>query len=376
MGEKLLPGQAGVVFDLLNLLLEGLFADISRPATGLCLVEGLHLGGLVLELPVGVFTDHNELLQHLLLEEKLHKKLFHRLLQLLQLIPGALPGDAGAGFHQAGIGLVGLVLRLVQLANEPLESGHVLFPTFDLLVLDDPVKTFAGVEQLLTEGDIFPGDETKFMEMLNRADFRLLDPLGNLHLLLPGEQRHLPHLAQIHPDRIVEDIQFLGFLLDHRLAGFLVPCGFFITINFAGLDDIDLEIPQEDEHALDLFGLIDRLRQGLVQIVKREVALFPGQLDQLPQLLLLFRALGQTSHAVGGGIGSPVNRLFGLLLHRHQLGLRRFISRPHFRRGGRRNFRPTGRELRGLGSFAFGDFLHPEKHSQSTNNGGNINIKN
>ena len=113
-----------------------------------------------------------------------------------------------------------------------------------------------------------------------------------------------------------------------------------------------------------------------MQVVEREVALLPGQLDQLAEFFLLFRSLGEVGNAVGGRIGGAVGGLRGFLLHRHQFGFGRLIPRARFRIRGGRNFGPAGTEFRSFGSLAFGDFLHAENHSPSTKKASNINIKN
>ena len=60
-------------------------------------------------------------------------------------------------------------------------------------------------------------DEAKPVDELLHLELGVLDPLGNLHFLLAGQQRHLAHLLEIHPHRVVEDVElavgFLFFLL-------------------------------------------------------------------------------------------------------------------------------------------------------------------
>ena len=271
---------------------------------------------------------------------------------------------------------MGLVLGLMQLTDEPLEGRHVLFPAFDLLVLDHAVEALARIDQFFPEGNVLPGNETEFVKVVHRPDFRLLDPLGNLHLLLAREQRHLPHLPEIHPDRVVQDVQLLGLVLDDGLTGLLVAGRLFVTVDFARLNDVDLERTQKDEHAFHLLGLINGLRQGLVQIVEGEVTLLAGQLDELAKLFLFFRGLCQIGDTVVGRIHRPVGDFGGLLLHCHQFGFGRLVPGSGLGIGGGGNLTPAGSKFRGLGSFAFGDFLHAENHSRSTKKTSNINIKN
>ena len=91
----------------------------------------------------------------------------------------------------------------MELLHQRLQRGHVLFPALNLFVLNDTIKSLAGIEQLLPQRDILFGNKSKFVQMNHCADVRLLDSLGNLDLLLPRQKRDLPHLTQVHPDRII-----------------------------------------------------------------------------------------------------------------------------------------------------------------------------
>ena len=62
-------------------------------------------------------------------------------------------------------------------------------------------------------------NEAKLIEAPLHRLLGFLDALGYFDFLLPGQQRHLAHLFQVHPHRIVEDIElrlrlFLFLLFD------------------------------------------------------------------------------------------------------------------------------------------------------------------
>ena len=71
------------------------------------------------------------------------------------------------------------------------------------------------------------------------VDLGVLDALGNLHLLLAGEQGNLAHLLEIHPHRVIKDVEFrLGFFL--FLFGVVGLFPVLHAIHLRRLDDFDL----------------------------------------------------------------------------------------------------------------------------------------
>ena len=133
----------------------------------------------------------------------------------------------------------------------------------------------------------------------------VLDPLGNLHLLLAGQQRHLAHLLQVHPDRIVEDVVLRRARL--LLLGLLLAL--LVVLDLVGLEDLDLEVLQDRQDVVDFLLVLDRLGKGLVDVVERQVPLLLGQADELADLLVdaarsdRFGALGRSP--VSGAPGGP-----------------------------------------------------------------------
>ena len=120
----------------------------------------------------------------------------------------------------------------------------------------------------------------------------VLDALGNFDFLLAGEQRHLAHLLEVHPDRVVEDVELgVGLLL---VGKFLLGAGggLLVTVDLGGVDDVDLEVAQEHDDRLEFLGIVDALGNRLVEVVPGEVALVLGQLDQIAQPFLALGLAG------------------------------------------------------------------------------------
>ena len=117
--------------------------------------------------------------------------------------------------------------------------------------------------------------------------FGFLDPLGNLHFLLAGQQRHLAHLLEIHPHRVVENIELrFGLLFLFLFLGIFLAV--LVTIDLGRFDDVDLHPAQPGQNGVELIRVGDALGQRLVQVVEREIALFLRQLDQLANAALQF----------------------------------------------------------------------------------------
>ena len=93
--------------------------------------------------------------------------------------------------------------------------------------------------QLLRQLEVSARDEPEAIEHASATSISgFLDPLGDFDFLLAGQQRHLAHLLEIHPDRIVEDVE-----LRFRLFFFLFVVIFLavlVTIDFRRIDDVDL----------------------------------------------------------------------------------------------------------------------------------------
>ena len=165
----------------------------------------------------------NELLGHPLLEEELRIK-------DLQFGDGFLKLLLPCGIEPAGAGESLVFVRqfpahLLHFFAETREQLHVALPALDFLVEDHAIEAFAAFDQLRRQLEVSVRDESKAMNMHRDASFGFLDPLGNFDFLLARQERHLAHLLQIHPHRIVEDVE-----LRFRLFFFLVSESFLTSL--------------------------------------------------------------------------------------------------------------------------------------------------
>ena len=99
--------------------------------------------------------------------------------------------------------------------------------------------------------------------MLLHHVFGFLDSLGNLHFLFARQERHLAHLLEIHPHRIIQNIE-LGLGLLFLFFLFRVFFSVLVTIDLRRFDNIDLHSPQPREDEIEFIGVGDPFRQCLV----------------------------------------------------------------------------------------------------------------
>ena len=92
-------------------------------------------------------------------------------------------------------------------------------------------------------------------------DLRFFDPLGNLHFLLAGQQRHLAHLLEIHPHRVIENIELRFRLFFFLFLGVLLAV--LVTVDLGSFDNVDLHPPEPRHDRLDLIRIVDLDRAGL-----------------------------------------------------------------------------------------------------------------
>ena len=101
-----------------------------------------------------------------------------------------------------------------------------------------------------------------------------------------SEQRNLPHLLEVHANRVVQDVELaVGFLVLFFLF-FAVLAPFLDAVDIRRIDDLDLHGPKLGDDRFHAVGIIHALGQSLVEIVIGDVALFLGELDQFADLLL------------------------------------------------------------------------------------------
>lgn len=150
----------------------------------------------------------------------------------------------------------------------------------DDFVDDDAVKSLFGGdgEQFFGQGDVFLGGKTEGVDEVPDLVLSFLDALADLHFLLAGEQGDSAHLAQVHPDGVIQDVQvgLLKFFLFFR--GFAVDLG--------GVDDFDVHAAEFDEQLVEVLGGGDFCGQGGMEVIVGEMSLFMGEPEEFAEFLV------------------------------------------------------------------------------------------
>jgi len=169
------------------------------------------------------------------------------------------------------------------------EGFHVALTAFDLLIENNSVEAFLAAHEFVGEGEVSAGSEAKKMEEFLDLDFSVLDSLGNFDLLLTSKQGDLTHLLEIHPNGIVEDVEFLVFGVLFRIEiTFLLVLE---AVNLGGVDDLELHLTEPLKDGLDILLLNKVVRQDLVNIVVSEIFLFLSKFNEFPDFLPNFRSV-------------------------------------------------------------------------------------
>ena len=127
-------------------------------------------------------------------------------------------------------------------------------------------------QQLFRQRDVLLAGETKTVNDFRQFGFGFLDALGNLHLLLAREQRHLPHLLEIHPHRVVKDVQPRPvFLLNFRL---------FNVIRVRLVHNFDFQRAELGKSFVQPFRRHEIFRQRLVDVAVGQMPLLAREPHQ------------------------------------------------------------------------------------------------
>ncbi|MPN33843.1 hypothetical protein SDC9_181335 [bioreactor metagenome] len=155
-----------------------------------------------------------------------------------------------------------LALHRMEVLLDLPDPLHISVTAIDKLVRHHPVKPLRPRLQTVNQLQIEPRRKGELVEHLPLFALSQLDPLADLNLLLARQQRHLPHLVQIHPDRVVEKVHpaatpalLLLLMLNTE------------TLNLGGVDDLNLHPAQNRQIRLDVRVLDHRSRQRLIDIV-------------------------------------------------------------------------------------------------------------
>ena len=241
-----------------------------------------------LEVVVGV---GDEILDDLRFEVELGIDLHHFVDLLLEM--GLILGRGGLlrGGDLLDVMVGDGVCQALELLAEAGKKLQVSLAALDLLVLDDTVEAFAGIEQALGHVDMGVGDEAEAVEDILHAGLGLLDALGDLDLLLAGEEGNLSHLLEVHADGIVEDVEAAVGLLFLVLFLLVLVVIFLLldlldAVHLGGVDDVDLDGTELGEDGVDGLGIVHPLGEMFVEILESDVALFLGKLQEFADLFL------------------------------------------------------------------------------------------
>ncbi len=227
----------------------------------------------VLQFVVDIFGDEHHFLDDFLLEAKFRKR-------SLQLPVGAFECRQSVAFGLA----MGVPPRIVfgvhslihfpDLRDEFAESAQVRVAAVHLFLQNDAVESFARRfgQQFFRQRDVFLAGETEAVNDFADFGFGGLDAFGNLHFLLARQQRHLPHLLEIHPHRIIENVEsrrvvFLGF------RG-------FDAVHFRLIHDLNIKAAQLGENLVQFFRREFTFRQHVVDVVVGQTSLFLRKPDE------------------------------------------------------------------------------------------------
>ena len=128
--------------------------------------------------------------------------------------------------------------------------------------------------QLLRQRDVFLGRETQTVKDSFDFILRLFDSLADGHFAFAREQRDLAHLAQVHPQRIIQRVELGLFVWLPRLR-------LLSAVHLRLVDDLNVEVAENAINLRQAFRRDQRLGQRFVHVIERQIALFPRQSNQV-----------------------------------------------------------------------------------------------
>ena len=179
-----------------------------------------------------------------------------------------------------GVFIVHLLVDDAQVFDELAERAKVVVAALDLFVENDAVEPFLGRfgNEFFGQCDVLLAGETEAVDDFFDLVFRVFNALGNLHFLLAREQRHLAHLLEVHPNRVVQNVQ-------PALVLFLFRLRLLDAVNFRLVHNFHFEVAELGVDLIQFLGRDHRVRQRIVDVVVSEVTLFLGQPNQFLDLL-------------------------------------------------------------------------------------------
>ena len=259
--------------------------------------------------------------------------------------PGSVGGELEAlhivellhRLDQAQVALLDQVQELHPPAHIPLGDGHHQAQIGLRQTLAGPLPLFDGLFQLLAQlvGDLFSRPLQLLQLLLGGGAGG--HGLGQLHLLLRGEQVHLADLLQIHPHRIVgtEGVH-QGVGIDDLLLGDLLHLLHRGLRCIGQIGDVVLPHRLNAQIFQGIVNFVHLVRtqlhvlQHVQQLGGGELSLLFAPLDELSQLFRPGNALHHLHDLDLAGLhaGLDVGRL--LLLHQDHFPNRLFLFCAHF----------------------------------------------
>ncbi len=228
----------------------------------------------VLQLVVDVFRDERHFLNDLVFEAKFGEGVLQFLVGAFERPQRPLAFDLEMGVPPRGVVAIHVLIQFADARQHAMEHAEMRVAVVHLVIEHDAVKTFAGRigQQFFRQRHMLLAGKTKGVNDFADLIFRGLDALGDFHLLFARQQRHLSHLLEIHPHRVVERIQ--------PIRVFLLGIGSFDAIHLRLIHDFDFKRAQLGKYLVQNFRGRGIFRQHLVEVVVGQMPLFPREADE------------------------------------------------------------------------------------------------
>ena len=193
------------------------------------------------------------------------------------------------------IRLPGLFVSLGQVVDL---SGELLQPVLedfvgDLLLIegDHFLDGADALLEVLAHRQQFVNDNRRPRERFQHPQLPALDALGDFHFAFAREQRHRPHLAQIHADGVVGFFQSAGSEVEFDV---LADFSFFFELliergggKFRSLQHIDSLRTNGGQQIVQVLGRMHVVRDKVVDLVIGQISLLFTCVDQLFDIVVL-----------------------------------------------------------------------------------------
>src|ERR1035441_3173460 len=225
-----------------------------------------------LHLVANVLAHERHLVDHFLLVSEAWEKGLELPINPLELVEQARALALPCRLLPAGKLVVSLPVQNADAPDELPQDVEMARAAADKLVDNGTVKPLPewDGEQLFRQRHVLFGGKPESVHDSARLLFGRFNALANLHLLLASQQRHLAHLAQIHPHRIIQNVVAVPSLVVVGLDG---P----VSLRFGGIDDLNLQAAQLGQYLVQISGGGNIIRQGVVQVLIGQVPLLLGE---------------------------------------------------------------------------------------------------